>query len=90
VVLPKLLANKSVFLWTKDLPDNTLKEMMGHHGVKAALFVPVRDLSDRLIGMIIVSWISEGDIPADQTRSAMTTDLEEVANRVGAYFSARE
>lgn len=90
VILPSLLDQKPVFVFTKDLPDNTFKETLVKNGVRAAFFVPVRDLSDRLIGMLFVSWISEGDIPKEDQRPAMINDLTEVASRVGAYFSAKE
>lgn len=88
-VLPNLLNNKSIFIMTKDLPDNGLRDQLTKFGTKMALFVPIRDLSDRLIGMIILSWI--GEIPQDQKiQGDMSHTLDDVANRIGAYLNAKE
>ena len=88
MVLPSLLDTKPLMLWTKDLPDVPLKELLVQNGTKAALFVPIRDLNDRLIGMITVSWINTSDIP--KVQGSMDTALGQAAIRIGAYLSAKE
>lgn len=89
-VLPSLLDDKPIFVRTQDLAQTPLKESFTLNGTKAALFIPIHDLAGRLIGMMMVSWLNEADIPKTGITASMTTDLNEVANRVGAYLSAKE
>jgi hypothetical protein len=87
-ILPKLLDDNPVFIHTKDLQQSSLKELFIKRGDKVALFVPIRDLSDKLIGTVVIFWLSENDIPPDLVREQMTKTLQDAARRIGGYFSA--
>lgn len=88
-VLPNLLDNKTIFVLTKDLPANDMRDQLSKVGTKMALFIPIKDLSDHLIGMVVMSWI--GDMPQDPVlQEDMAKTMSEVASRIGAYLNAKE
>ena len=89
-IIPKLLQGKPVFLWVKDLPPGSLKEMLQQRGDKALLCVPVNDLKDHLVGMVAVSWLYEKAVPVFAQRTDLMEQLARSADKIGAYFSASE
>lgn len=89
-MLPKLLDNQSVLVMTKDLPNGALKELLAKRGDLATLYAPIYDLRERLVGFIAISWMYEGEIPKNITDPVLLKEISIVADRIGAYFSARE
>lgn len=89
-ILPRLMDNKTVLIRTADLPLSPLRELSLHRGVKTTLYVPIRDLSDRLIAMISIAWMSEGDVPTGTEMDSMITILSEAAVRIGGYLSVKK
>lgn len=89
-VLPRLMDNKTVLIRTADLPLSPLRELTLHRGVKVVLYVPIRDLSDRLIAMISVAWMSETDVPTGAEQESMITILSEASVRIGGYLSVKK
>jgi hypothetical protein len=88
-VLPQLADGKPLMVITKDQPDGPLRDRLTANGTRAVLFVPVRDLSNRFIGFITLSWINLKDVPQGQARAQMIAAMTEVALRIGAYIAAR-
>lgn len=88
-ILPAMLEDKTVVVYTKQLPQGPFKELSVRRGDKVMVFVPIRDLTDKLIGMMALSWISALDIPPQgPKRDAMIKSLQDAAIRVGGYLSA--
>lgn len=88
-VMQQIMSNHSVFVWTKDLPNGPLRELLDRRGDRASLYVPLHDLTDHIVGLMMVSWLSEHDVPNADARTKIANDLQTVADRLGVYFSAR-
>ena len=88
-VIPKLLDNKPIFLWVKDLPSGSLRELMTRRGDVAMMCIPINDLNDRLVGMVVISWLYAPQVPAIAKRAELLQTLVTTAARIGAYFSAQ-
>lgn len=88
-VMEQIMANHTVFLWTRDVPSGPLRELLDHRGDRASLYVPLHDLGDHIVGVLLVSWLSEREVPSADKRAKVTRDLQMVADRLGVYFSAR-
>jgi hypothetical protein len=87
-LLPEMVSQHAVWIETKDLRNGTLKDITMRRGTKVGLFVPINDLSNQVIGMLHVSWLSDHDIPNEPERSKLIKSLQDAANRIGGYYSA--
>jgi hypothetical protein len=88
-ILPDLLDHKMVYLKIGDVKNPALRELAERRGVHATLYVPVYDLSDRLIGFLTLTWINDYDLPKQTDLPEIEKKLDSIADRVGAYFSRR-
>lgn len=88
-VLPLLLDHKSLLMHINDAQNVAMRELYQKRGVKAILFVPVYDLSDRLIGMMSMDWMAEADVPSDGALNGIEQKLQTSADRIGAFLSKR-
>lgn len=89
-ILPSLMDGKGMFIHIQDLPENVLKQHLFSRGSKAEIFVPIEDLSDHLVGMIMLDWIDDRDVPTPEQAQDIILNMKDVANRIGAYYSAKE
>ena len=88
-IMQQIMSNHSAFLWTKDVPSGPMRELLDHRGDRASLYVPLHDLSDHIVGIMMVSWLSEHEVPSADVRNRVTLDLQTVADRLGVYFSSK-
>lgn len=88
-VLPLLLDHKSLLLHVSDMQTTAMRELYQKRGVHGILFVPIYDLSDRLIGMVSMDWMADADIPVDGNLNGIEQKLEGAGDRIGAYMSKR-
>lgn len=89
-ILPSMLNDKPLLVWQKDMADGSLKELMKKRGTQAALFVPIFDLDNHSVGMLVVDWLSENDVIKDADLADMEKTLGSAAEKIGAYYSGRE
>ena len=87
-ILPDLFDGRPIFLWTRELDHGSMKELFVKRGVRAELFIPIFNLSDRLIGFLAVVWLNETEVPKESERKEMTQELSKIAARVGAFLSS--
>lgn len=84
-ILPTLVKGGIWFNWTRTIPDSPIKELMMRRGTRAVLFAPMPDLDHNLIGVLMLEWLSENDIP--QVTDKMKADLAANAIQISGYFS---
>lgn len=88
-VMQQIMTNHAVFLWTKDVPSGPMRELLERRGDRASLYVPLHDLTDHIVGIMMVSWLSEREVPNADLRNKVTIDLQRFADRLGVYFSSK-
>jgi hypothetical protein len=86
-ILPSMVQNTPIFVTVKDLSNGPLRELLAKRGIRVALFVPIVDLRDNLIGFIELDWLSTEDVPPLPEQKAMLDFLTQDSVRISGYFS---
>jgi hypothetical protein len=90
IILPQLLNGKPASVHTADLPDNALKKRLSRNGIKTAVFVPIQGPAHQMMGMVMLTWLNDADVPVPTAMANLTRSIVNVADQIGTYFVAKE